>query len=76
MATFKNLVAGDKVRFRSYGGLKLERGKTVPEWKVTTGTVVRYLCFEDHVIAYVGGRPYVVDHGNFISKVEPKAVAA
>ncbi len=74
METFQNLKAGDRVKFRSYGGLGIgKHGKVVPEWKQTTGTVVRYLCFEDHVVAYVNGRPYTVDAGNFIAVVSRKA---
>jgi hypothetical protein len=77
MGTFKNLSPGDRVKFRSYGGLKIAHsGKVVPEFKTATGTVQRFLCFEEHVIVAIGNRPYVVDHGNFISKIERKQQVA
>lgn len=77
MQTFKNLSAGDRVKFRSYGGLTVSTsGKVVPESKTTTGIVQRYLCFADHVVVKVGNRPYVVDGGNFIAKVERRVAEA
>jgi hypothetical protein len=40
MITYDAIRAGDRVTFQSYNGLRLERGRTVPEFKPRTGRAV------------------------------------
>lgn len=72
--TFQNLRSGQRVKYRRYNGLKLvrdgERAFTVPEYRIATGTVQRFLCFDTHVVVSAGrGRAQVVDRSNFLEVV-------
>ena len=67
---FKNIRAGDRVRYMAYNGLTLRNGKAVPEYMAKTGVAVGLLIYQEHVVLNTGGkhgRPQVVDSGNYIS---------
>lgn len=74
--TFKNIRAGDRVRFFAPAGLRVIKGRAYPERRPSVGTAQHLLIFADHVVVNRGrGQPAVVDASNYIShtEVRPRA---
>lgn len=59
---FRGLRAGDSVRYRQYAGL----GPNGPEYRETSGPVIRFLVFPDHVVVKTRNGCQVVNSENFV----------
>lgn len=70
LALLKSIRGGDRVAALFPAGLRLVRGKAVPERKVRVGKANPLLIFPSHVVINLGGAygtPGVVDVDNLVS---------
>lgn len=63
---FKDIKAGDKVKYRAYAGMGLKG----PEYKIKIAKVNPLLIFAHHVVVNAGDIPQVVNEQNFVEVIK------